>query len=281
MKLIADSGATSTNWVAVVGGKAVMSFETSGINPSFMTFEEIITGLAAELPSDLPYEEIEEVWFYGAGVTPALEAPMRGALGRVFSGTLPERVHATSDTLGACRALLGDKPGFAAILGTGMNTCFYDGEKIGFKIAALGFILGDEGSGAYIGRKFVVDYLRGNMPDGVQQVAAREIGLDMAGVIEQVYRKPNPNRWCAKFAKVVSDHITEDSYYWNLVRTAFDDFFWNVVTHYEGYEMMEFNCVGSVADGFRDVLELVAAQYHMKVGKILKTPLEGLVEYHS
>lgn len=278
MKLIADSGATKSDWVLIDGARVVLSFSTKGYTPTFWALEDIAADLKASLPEGFPATGVGEVWFYGAGVTPAHEEPMASVLAEVFAGA---EVHAASDTLGACRALLGDSAGFAAILGTGMNTCFFDGEKIAYKVAALGFILGDEGSGAYIGRRYVVDYLRGNMPDGVAAVAEKAIGLDMAGVIDRVYHQPSPNAWCAQFAKVVAEHMGEDSYYWNLVRACFDDFLWNVVSRYEDYERMELNCVGSVAYAFRDILELVANQYHMRIGKIIKAPMEGLVEYHS
>lgn len=280
MKLIADSGSTKTVW-AVLDGTSVDTFETLGYNPSFMSFEEIAKDIAASFPEGFPYGQVSEVWFYCAGVTPVQEEPARKMLAGVFCETLPENIHATSDTLGACRALLGDKPGFAAILGTGMNTCLYDGKDIGFKLPALGFMLGDEGGGAYIGKKYIVDYLRGNMPEKVAEVAAEAIGMDMQGIIEQVYRKPAPNRWCAGFTKVVADHFEEDGYYWDLVRGAVDDFFWNVVSRYPDYTQFEFNCVGSVGYGFRDVIELIASQYRMRMGRIIKSPIEGLIEYHS
>lgn len=280
MKLIADSGSTKTIW-AILDGASAKTFETSGYNPSFMSFEEIAAEIVASFPGDHLHEQFSEIWFYGAGVTPVQEEPMRTMLSGVFSETPAENIHATSDTLGACRALLGDEPGFAAILGTGMNTCYYDGKDIGFKLPSLGFILGDEGGGAYIGKKYVVDYLRGNMPEKVAAVAAEAIGMDMQGIIGQVYHKPAPNRWCARFTKVVADHFEEDGYYWDLVRGAIDDFFWNVVSRYPGYEQMEFNCVGSVGYGFKDVIELIAQQYRMRVGKIIKSPIEGLAEYHS
>jgi len=279
MKIIADSGATKSEWVLIDGAQVVLSFSTRGYTPTFWALEDIAADLAASLPEGFPVEDVAEVWFYGAGITPAYEGPMAETLAKVF--TSAAEVHAVSDTLGACRALLGDSAGFAAILGTGMNTCYFDGEKIAHKVAALGFILGDEGSGAYIGRRYVVDYLRGNMPDGVAAVAADAIGLDMVGVIDRVYHQPSPNAWCAQFTKVIADHMEDDRYYWNLVRQCFDDFMCNVVRRYEGYESMELNCVGSVAYVFRDILEQVANKHQMRIGKIIKAPMEGLIEYHA
>jgi len=281
MKLIADSGATKSDWALVEGGQIVLRFSTKGYTPTFWSLEDISKDLAASLPEGFPLEKVEEVWFYGAGVTLAHEAPMGDALAKVFTATDPLRIHATSDTLGACRALLGDEAGFAAILGTGMNTCMFDGEKIGYKVPALGFILGDEGSGAYIGRRYVVDYLRGNMPEGVAAVAEKAIGLDMIGVIDQVYHKPSPNQWCAQFTRLVSEHMGEDAYYHELVSACFCDFLRNVVCRYESYGSMKLNCVGSVAYAFRDILASVAGQFNMEIGKIIKAPMDGLVEYHS
>lgn len=278
--IIADSGSTKTDWAALLpsGAKPVL-WSGPGFNPNFTSHDEFQRNILESLPAEIDASAVGEIRFYGAGVSPDLQQPVCEALSGVFSET--ENIFADSDLLGAARALLGDAPGFAAILGTGMNSCIYDGKAITRRVPPLGFILGDEGSGACIGRMLLRDYARGNMPRDIYKELQAAVGGGAEKIIEQVYRRPAPNRYCASFAGWVGERRSSSPYCADLVKTAFRDFFRGVVSLYPDYREYTLNCVGSVAFGCADTLGEVAAEFGMKTGRILKSPMEGLIKYHE
>lgn len=278
MIIIADGGSTKTNWCLInEEGKKVL-FNTEGYNPYFSDTPYIINSLKKNIPADLPIEHITEVNYYGAGVHNEEKANIIAeAMKAVFKNATINIGH---DLLAAARALLGDEKGFAAILGTGTNTCIYDGNDISFHIDSLAYILGDEGSGCYIGKKLLSDYLRGYMPANVREVFWETFKLTEDEILDNIYTKPLPNRFCASFSKFVYDINVNMEYSRNLVKTSFEDFFKNLVSHYPDYQNYSFNCIGSVAYNFRNVLEEVANDYGMKVGKIIRSPIDDLVSYH-
>ena len=190
------------------------------------------------------------------------------------------KVYIGHDLLAAARALLGTSEGFAAILGTGTNTCLYDGKEVIQNIDSGAYILGDEGSGCYIGKKLLVDYLRGYMPDAVRKNFWETFKLTPDDINEQVYTQPRANRFCASFSKFVYDNNVHIEYSRNLVRTSFEDFFRNLVTHYPNYQKYTFNCIGSVGYNFRNVLEEVVTENGMVIGNIIRSPIDNLVKYH-
>ncbi|HEX7367134.1 MAG TPA: N-acetylglucosamine kinase [Pelobium sp.] len=278
MILIADGGSTKTSWTLIHDdGKKVM-FNTEGYNPYFSDTPYIIDSMKKNMPSDLPVDQIKEVNYYGAGVHNDEKAEIVAKAMRVIFPVA--EINIGHDLMAAARALLGNKRGFAAILGTGTNTCIYDGEDIEMSIDSLAFILGDEGSGCYIGKKLLSDYIRGYMPKNVRDSFWETFKLTPDDILEAVYTKPLPNRFCASFSKFVYDITVNLEYSGNLVRTSFDDFFKNLVSHYPNYKELEFNCIGSVAYNFRNVLEEVANNYGMKVGKIIRSPIDDLVKFH-
>lgn len=278
MFLIADSGATKTDWSLVSREKGEqMRFSSQGYNPNYMTGEEIVTDILANLPEGFPSSNVNAIYFYGAGVSELLYDKMRQVLGAAFPSA--HEIFVAMDTLAACRALLGYVSGFAAILGTGMNTVLYDGKEIMLNIESGGFMLGDEGSGAYLGKRLIIDYLRHNMPEDAYASTAEAIGLSDDEIIDRIYSGSFPNRFCAAFSKFIGLHINE-SYFRTLVEDSFRQLFDNVVSKYPEYRKYEFNAVGSVAYHYREVLEDVASEYGMKTGLILKAPMDGLVKYH-
>jgi N-acetylglucosamine kinase-like BadF-type ATPase len=191
------------------------------------------------------------------------------------------KVNIGHDLLAAARAVLGKTAGFAAILGTGTNTCLYNGKDVIQNIDSGAYILGDEGSGCYIGKKLLVDYLRGYMPEAVRQSFWDTYHLTPDDVNEQVYTQPLANRFCAQFSKFVYDNSNlHIEYSRNLVKTSFDDFFKNLVTHYPNYQNYSFNCIGSVAYNFRGILEEVVNENGMTMGNIIRSPIDNLVKYH-
>lgn len=278
MIIIADGGSTKTNWCLINDEGKKIYFNTEGYNPYFVNTEYIIQSLKKGLPSDLALEKVTEVNFYGAGVHNEEKAEVVAkAIRTVFTES---KAFVSHDMLAAARALLGRNAGFAAILGTGTNTCLYDGQDISFTINSGAYILGDEGSGCHIGKKLLIDYLRGYMPEPVRENFWNTYKLTPDEVEENVYTKPLPNRFCASFSKFVYDNNVHIEYSRGLVKSSFDEFFKNLVSHYPDYQSYEFNCIGSVGYNFRNVLEETALEYGMKMGRLLRSPIDDLVKYH-
>jgi N-acetylglucosamine kinase-like BadF-type ATPase len=278
MIIIADGGSTKTNWCLVTEEGKKVYFNTEGYNPYFSSTAYIVQSLMENLPTDLEKSEITEVNYYGAGCsTDDMRNIVAEAMKAVFTKA---RVYIGHDLLAAARALLGTNEGFAAILGTGTNTCIYNGKEVINNIDSGAYILGDEGSGCYIGKKLLVDYLRGYMPEAVRTLFWDTFKLTPDDVNEQVYTQPRANRFCASFSKFVYDNNVHIEYSRNLVRTSFEDFFRNLVTHYPDYQRYTFNCIGSVGYNFRNVLEEVVAENGMVVGNIIRSPIDNLVKYH-
>ncbi len=279
MILIADSGSTKTAWAYMRKGSEPSFFYSLGYNPNFISGPEIQEDIRRNLPAGFDVSDVSEVYFYGAGVSELEYDFMRQTLSGVFpqAGT----VFVAMDLLAAARALLGDKPGLAAILGTGMNTCLYDGQKETHYIDSLGFVLGDEGSGGYIGKLLLRDYGRGNMPPEIYAEVKELVGKNAEEIIDQVYHKPKANSYCAQFCKWVGDHRHDYPYCNALMKNAFRDMFRNVVCLYPDYLKYSFNCVGSVGYNCRDLLGEVAAEFGMRLGNVIKSPIDGLVKYHN
>lgn len=276
MQLIADSGSTKVDWRAIKDDGSIVEISTEGINPVFITPEEIVKILSQKL---LPVigPGVKNVYFYGAGVvSPQLIATLSESFKKVF----PEsETFAASDVLAAARALCGHNPGIACIMGTGSNSCFYDGENIAKNVRAGGFILGDEASGGVLGKKLISDFIKGLLPAHIQAEFDKRYDLDYMKVVEKVYKQPMPSRFLASFAPFINEFIA-DPYMENLVNTSFDEFFKRNISQYD-YKNHTVNFVGSIAFYFKDKLVAAAERNSMKVGRVLKTPIEGLVEYHK
>ena len=279
MILIADGGSTKSNWCQLDDNRNRVYFNTEGYNPDFIDTEGIAASLSRSLPDTLPREQVRAVHYYGAGVSSAAKAEVIGrAMRQMFPGA---EVTVTEDLLAAARALLGRGPGFAAILGTGTNSCLYDGEKITYNVDSLGYFLGDEGSGSYIGKRLLRDYLRQQLPEGLAEPFRETYELGSRNdILDRLYNQPLPNRYLASFAKFAYDH-NNVSYCRDIVLKGFEAFFQNLVRHYPRYQDYSFNCVGSVGYNFRDALTQVARAHGMEVGKIIRSPIDDLVSYHE
>lgn len=275
MILIADSGSTKVDWRIIHSHSKSDAITTAGINPYFQSPEDILNELKTNL---LPFVkgEVKEVWFYGAGVAADKIDVLKNCFRELFPGV---RAEANTDLLAAARALCGDAPGIACIMGTGSNSCFFDGEKIADNVPACGYILGDEGSGAVLGKKLISDYLKRELPGEISIKFTEKYGLNYGTIVEKVYRQPYPNRFLATFTHFLYEH-KENEYIHGLLKNAFSEFFMRNVTKYD-YKKYPVNLVGSVAYYFRDILEEAATSCGMKTGKILKSPVEGLEEYHK
>ena len=279
MILIADSGSTKTDWACLPesGGRPIL-FTSQGYNPNYMTQEQMREDILRALPAGFVREDVRQIHFYGAGVTELQYDFVRRTLQSLFPKADPIRV--AMDLLAAARALLGHRSGFAAILGTGTNSCLYDGERITRNIDSLGFILGDEGSGGYLGKRLICDFIRGQMPRRVHELTAAELGLTGDELIDRIYTQPFPNRFCAQYSRFIGRNLQTDPYFRDLVVDSFRAFFRNIVSRYPDYRRHAFNCVGSVADAYRELLTSVAGEFGMRPGRIIRTPMEGLINYH-
>jgi N-acetylglucosamine kinase-like BadF-type ATPase len=278
MILIADSGSTKTGWSLLRNGEVLSGFSSEGYNPCYMKREYITRSLKACLPENLPRERVEEIFFYGAGCYEDKHAVMREALHDLFPHA---EVFVAMDLLGSARALLGRRPGFAAILGTGTNSCLYDGNRVTHNIDSLGFMLGDEGSGGYMGKRLIGDYIRGYMPEEIHRAFRETYRMTGDELIDRIYLGEMPNRYCAGFTRFITGYGQAHDYLDSVVHGAFSDFFKNIVCGYPSCTDYTFNCVGSIGWIFRDTLTRVAAEYGMKTAKIIREPMEGLIEYHS
>ena len=277
MILVADSGSTKTNWCLLTPQQEIVYFDTEGYNPYFVSTDYIHTSLIEGLPENINPATASTIYFYGAGCFEDKAIIIKKALQQIFFNA---DIFVGLDLLGTARSVLGNQPGFVGILGTGTNSCLYDGTNITANIDSLGYLLGDEGSGFYIGRKILGDYIREYMPLPVREEFFNKYGLSREAIMERVYSEKLPNRFCAGFTQFISESIADTTYTRNLVKSAFIDFFENLVTKYDNYQQYTFNCTGSIGYNFKDILTEVAASYNMQTGVILKTPIEGLAKHH-
>lgn len=276
MILIADSGSTKVDWRAILNDGKVKEISTEGINPVFLTKEKIVEILKKSLLPELG-DGVEQVFFYGAGVvSPEIRATLDSCFKEVFpkSSTIAE-----SDVLAAARALCGHKPGIACIMGTGSNSCFYDGKGIAKNVKAGGFILGDEASGGYLGKMLLSDFIKGLLPKHIEDELVSRYGLDYMGIVQKVYREPLPSRFLASFSPFIFEY-KEDPHIHNLLMNAFNAFLERNIVHYD-FKNYEVNFVGSVAFYYKEILEECILAHGMKMGRILKSPIYGLTDYHK
>ena len=277
MQLIADSGSTKTNWSVVDKGIQHKKFLTTGINPFYQSEEEITSLVNEFVLNEVSSFHIEMIWFYGAGCAfPDKKSMIHNALSASFKNAV---IEVESDLLAAARSLFQNEEGIACILGTGSNSCHYDGNQIIQNVSPLGFILGDEGSGAVLGKLLVADCLKNQLPDWLKEKFLDEYELTPAILLENVYKKPFPNRFLARFTPFLNEHI-EESTIFNLVYNSFEAFFVRNIFQYP-LENLKVSFTGSVAWNFRDTLEIVASECNIPIEKIVQDPMEGLILYHS
>ncbi|OZT03341.1 hypothetical protein CHL74_11005 [Prevotella sp. 885] len=285
MTLIVDSGSTKTSWCFAFlpdtkSADGARTVTTEGLNPAVMSAEEVEEKIAKALNHclqslSISAADVDNVFFYGAGCI----AGRAGVVSESISSILVDaKIYVADDLLGAARALCGHKSGIACILGTGSNSCLYDGENIVAHTPALGYVLGDEGSGAVLGRKFLNAVLKQTLPENIRKRFLQESGLDMAEVINRVYRSPAPNRFLASMSKYIHGYLDEKEVR-DIVIDNFEDFIRNNILAY-GDEFRTINVVGSIAYHYKEQLTEAASRNGFQIGKIIKSPIEGLIEYH-
>ena len=278
MILLADSGSTKTHWALMAANGDVTECITDGINPFFQTSEAmkntISNQLLPKIGSLLWVGPVTDVFFYGAGCTPEKKPFVHDAVAAVFRKA---EVHVESDMAGAAKALFGHGRGIACILGTGSASCVWDGTQFAQTVPSLGFILGDEGSGAVLGRRLVSDLLKNQLPEDLKEAFLQDYHTSMADIIENVYRKPFPNRYLANLARFAAEHIDHPLIH-SLVYDHFTQF---VVRNLKQYPQdLPVGFVGGVAFHYQEVLREVLADQHLTLVRILPDPIPGLTEYH-
>ena len=276
MILIADSGSTKCAWKLVSGNGDMSDIITSGINPFFRTTESIYEELVMDL---LPFttKPVSEIFFYGSGIiSEAMGNIIRLALCRLFPSA---EIELYSDVLAASRSIFGTTSGIACILGTGSNACLYDGEKVVGGISPLGFILGDEGSGAVLGKKLIGDYFKEVMPLYLRKEFEKRFHLTREEALQIVYKSERPNHFLASFTPFLSEVLNEE-YAHNLILSSLCEFFDRNVTRIPDYTTFPIGFVGSVAWYFRDIVAEVCARYNLKCISISRDPMVGLINYH-
>lgn len=276
MILIADSGATKTDWCLGKKTTDARVIQTQGINPFHQSAEHIYKVLTEELLPQLGEENhITHIHFYGAGCTPEKSVIVKEQLQALFPDA---DIDVQSDLLGAARSLCGKEQGIACILGTGSNSCLYDGEKIIANVSPLGYILGDEGSGAVLGKRLVGDCLKHQLPEHICQAFLNETGLTPADIINKVYRQPQANRFLASLTPFLSAHREEPGIH-TLLSDCFTEFFKRNVMQY-AYEGTEVHFTGSIAWYFQEEVKEAAESLGIRTGKFIKSPIHGLINYH-
>lgn len=277
MKLLADGGSTSVDWRLVDKGKEVKRVSTKGANPFFRTTEDISEEIGDILIPQIEGNNVCSVHFFGAGCAfPEKNEIVRLAIADHFADV---SIEVNSDLLAAARALCGHNKGIACIIGTGSNSCFYDGENIVDNVSPLGYILGDEGSGAVLGRLFVGACLKNQLTFGLKERMLDEMGLTPAMILDRVYKQPLANRFLASFSPFINKNIGDESVY-RLVFSAFRDFFVKNVMQYD-YRNNQVHFTGSVAHAYENVLRDVAKELNIELGNITASPMDGLIEYYS
>lgn len=276
MKIIADSSSTRTEWVLIDGDKVVERAFTQGLNPYFQSRREISHSIRLELPDSFFRRRWEHVYFYGAGCANAEKTKVM-ELSLVAQFKTPVTVE--SDLLGAARGLLVREPGIACILGTGSNSCHYDGTKIVKNVRPLGFILGDEGSGAYLGKHFLSDCLKGIAPTTLGEMFYEQFNVTPDEIMDAVYTNPFPNRSLSAYSVFLAQHL-DDEYVYHTVYSAFMKFFTRNVAAYR-YGELPLCFVGATATTYSEILKKVAADFGVEISKIIDSSMSGLVKFHT
>lgn len=276
--LIADSGSTKTDWNLVKDGKTKKKLVTLGINPYFVDESQAIGILDNELKLGKASNDITAVYFYGAGVKASENQKLvKNILKNYFNAN---EIEVFTDMLGAARATCGSEKGVTAIIGTGSNSCYYDGKKVSKQRSSLGYVLGDEGSGTHLGKKVLRYFFYETFDGDLHEAFVNKYGNDLPAVLERVYKQPFPNRYLAGFTEFLHEHrghyMVE-----NILEDAFLELFNTNLLKYRESWKHPIHFVGSVAFAFKDVLESIAAHYGLTVGNVAKSPMEGLVRYHK
>jgi len=279
MILIADSGSTKADWKIIYDDGQIDSHSSRGFNPFYNTSDEIYQALKASFGSEFPTERVNRIYYYGAGCSqPERNQIVENGLQKLFTNADIEVDH---DLLAAARATCGRSAGFACIIGTGSNSCAYDGDSVIDNVTNLGFMLGDEGSGSYLGKALVRAFYYRELPEDLHQKFVTKYNLtDYKSILNEVYDTDEPNRYLASFSPFLSenkDHI----FIQKIVGEAFSEFIKRHIRKYKNHNELPIHFIGSVAYYFQDILQMVLKEGNMKMGMVIKKPIDNLVKFHQ
>lgn len=278
MKLIADSGASKSDWILIQTSGEKLGFQLAGLNPYYLSTAQTVEILSKELTPFIEADKVDELYFYGAGCSSVYKCMMlEDAFQQLFKQA---HIFIDSDLLGSARSLFGNSEGIVCILGTGSNACFYDGGKITDKIISLGYFFGDEGSGAHMGKNFIREYLLKKLPENINESFKKKFNYTRDNILDAVYNLPFPNKFLASFGDFYADHIS-DPYIQNLITNSFREFFENQLCQLKNYKDYPVSFTGSIAFYFEPTLRKVARDFDVEIGQILRTPINALAAYHS
>ena len=278
MILIADGGSTKADWIALDANKAeTFRVRTLGLNPAVVPQEELHNRIINMFQLIQVKDEVKEIYFYGAGCgTPKAANILDNVMQAIFVNA---KIVVEEDMLAAVYAASGNQPALVAILGTGSNSCYFDGKKMHMKVASLGYVLMDEASGNYFGKRLIRDYYYGLMPNYIVEKFEKEFVLDPDTIKQNIYREPNPNMYLASFAQFMFE-FKEEKYVRRLMRKGFEKFFKYRILPYQVAKDTPIYFIGSIAFYFREILDDVAAKYDLKITDVIQRPIDNLLEYH-
>ena len=277
MKIIADSGSTKSDWRTIDEQGLITQFRTGGINPYYQSLE-VIQKIIKEGLKKYDDKDISSVYFYGAGCASTRNVKK---IKSAFNSILPTtEIIVNHDLLAAAHALCGHEKGIACILGTGSNSCLYDGKEIIRNIRSLGYILGDEGSGNYLGKRLLTDFGRGDLPQSISNRLMKRFDFTLDNFQEKVYFDDMPARYLASFSKFIFQNIKEP-YLYELVYESISAFFENCIMKYDNYEKLPVHFTGSVAFYYGNIVRKIAADKGILVKHITESPIAGLAIYYK
>ncbi|MDB4170998.1 N-acetylglucosamine kinase [Polaribacter sp.] len=279
MILIADGGSTKADWIALDNDKnEVFRVRTLGLNPAVVTQNELRNRIVNMFQLMDVKEEVTEIHFYGAGCgTPKLSAILKSVLETVF---IHAKVNIEEDMLAAVYAASGNKPAIVCILGTGSNSCYFDGTSVHMKTVSLGYSVMDEASGNYFGKLLLREYFYGKMPKRIANKFEEEYNLDADVIKYHLYKQPNPNRYLASFAKFMFE-FKEDKYIKKIIKRGFNEFFKYRILPFGKTTDTPIYFIGSIAFYFSEILEKVAKKNHLSIAGILQRPIDNLLDFHK
>ncbi|MDU1890678.1 MAG: ATPase [Dysgonomonas sp.] len=278
MIIIADGGSTKVDWRLIEEGKEIRQVYTKGMNPFFRSSEEISEEIKSVLMPEVGTYSIEAVYFFGAGCTPQKSPIVYNAIVDNIENSV---IMVDSDLLAAAKGLCGHNKGVACILGTGSNSCHYDGADIVDHVSPLGYILGDEGSGAVIGRLFLNVCLKNILPSSIKKDLFDKYDLSVADILDKVYKQPMANRFLASLSPFIIQYIGHEVVY-NIIYNSIKDFFIKNIFQYNyDYKENPVHFTGSIAYYYQEVLKKVATDLNVKIGTIVQSPMEGLIKYYN
>lgn len=279
MILIADGGSTKVDWIAINESKEEeFRVTTLGLNPAVVAEQELHHRIVNMLQLIHIKDQVKEIHFYGAGCgTPKPTAILKNILETIF---INAKVFIAEDMLGAVYAATGKKPAVVCILGTGSNSCYYDGKNIHSLVPSLGYLLMDEASGNYFGKKLIIDYYYKEMPKNIALEFDKEFNLDADYIKKQIYKEANPNMYLASFAKFMFD-FKDDIYVKKLIKKGFEKFFKYRVLPFGATKDTAIYFIGSIAHYFRDILEEVAKKNNLQITDVIQRPIDRLLTYHK